>query len=73
MLNDPFLFNTQLYIHMHMTMDPEEFAPFAQDEMPIGEEPINVIRIVEPSNEWTQMHDTLAQEIFVEWNNRQRN
>ncbi|KAI4300254.1 hypothetical protein L6164_033651 [Bauhinia variegata] len=61
------------FIRMHMTMDSEEFSPLTQDELPIGEEPINVIGTVESSNEWTQIRDTLAQDMFVEWNNRQRN
>ncbi|KAI4346116.1 hypothetical protein L6164_013195 [Bauhinia variegata] len=41
------------FIRMHMTMDPEEFSPLAQDKSPIREEPINVIGTIEPSNEWT--------------------
>ena len=45
---------------MNMTLDLEEFTPLAEDEVPVGEEPINVIGTVEPSNEWTQMRDTLA-------------
>jgi hypothetical protein len=57
---------------MNMALDPEEFTPLAEDEVPVGEESINVIGTVEPSNEWTQMRDTLAQEMFVEWNDRRR-
>lgn len=57
---------------MNMALDLEEFTPLAEDEVPVGEESINVIGTVEPSNEWTQMRDTLAQEMFVEWNDRRR-
>ena len=60
------------FIRMNMALDPEEFTPLAEDEVPVGEESINVIGTVEPSNEWTQMRDTLAQEMFVEWNDRRR-
>ena len=57
---------------MNMALDLEEFTPLVEDEVPVGEESINVIGTVEPSNEWTQMRDTLAQEMFVEWNDRRR-
>lgn len=60
------------FIRIHMALDPEEFAPFVEDEVPVGEEPINVVGIVEPSNQWTQMRNALAQEMFTEWGNRHR-
>jgi len=51
---------------MTMEMDPEEFTPVAQDEVLVGEEPINVVGTIEPSIERTQMRDVLAEEIFID-------
>ena len=56
-----------------MEMDPEEFTPVAQDEVLVGEEPINVVGTIEPSIERTQMRDVLAEEIFIDQRNRRRN
>ncbi|XP_058783278.1 uncharacterized protein LOC131657951 [Vicia villosa] len=61
------------FIRVNMTMDPEEFSPFAEDEVPLGEETINVVETIEPSNQWTQRRDVHAQEVFIEWRNRHRN
>ncbi|XP_058733951.1 uncharacterized protein LOC131605633 [Vicia villosa] len=61
------------FIRVNMTMDPEEFSPFAEDEVPLGEEAINVVETIEPSNQWTQRRDVHAQEMFTEWRNRHRN
>ncbi|PNX76503.1 hypothetical protein L195_g032452 [Trifolium pratense] len=60
------------FIRMNMASDPEEFASFAKDELPVGEETINVVGTIEPSNQWTQMRDAHAQEMFTEFGNRHR-
>ena len=44
-----------------MAIDPEEYAPLADDERPIGEEPL--IGTIEASDEWTKRRDELAQEM----------
>ncbi|WOL07881.1 hypothetical protein Cni_G16630 [Canna indica] len=58
------------FIRMNMKIDPLEFATITDDELPIGEEPINIISTVEPSNEWTQSRDNLAQQMWDEWRAR---
>ncbi|KAK7281017.1 hypothetical protein RIF29_08651 [Crotalaria pallida] len=58
------------FVRMNMAIDPEELSSLPEDTQPVGEEPINIIGTVEPSNEWTQMRDALAQDMFMEWRNR---
>jgi hypothetical protein len=58
------------FIRMNMALDLEEFTPFAEDEVPMGEETINVVGTIEPSNQWTQRRDAHAQEMFTEFGNR---
>lgn len=60
------------FIRMHMASDPEEFAPLAEDELPVGEEPIDVVETIEPSSQWTQGRDAHAQQMFTEFRNRHR-
>ena len=52
------------FIRMYMPLDPLEYAPMEDDEVPIGEDGINTIGTVEASAEWTQMRDNLAQEMY---------
>jgi hypothetical protein len=46
---------------MNMASNREEFTPFAVDEVPMGEETINVVGTIEPSYQWTQTRDAHAQ------------
>ena len=58
---------------MYMALDPEENTILTLDDMPIGEETlesnndVESIDVVEPSNEWTQWRDDIAQEMFESW------
>ena len=53
------------FIRINMAIDPEEYTPLADDEMPMGKEPL--IETVEGSNEWTKKRDELAQEMQNEF------
>ncbi|XP_039134179.1 uncharacterized protein LOC120271562 [Dioscorea cayenensis subsp. rotundata] len=56
------------FICINMVVDPEEFTPLANNEMAIGEEPL--VGTVEPSNEWTEKRDNLAQEMWHDFRRR---
>lgn len=40
-------------ICMNMTMNLEEFSPFIEDDVPLGEETFNVVGTIEPNNQRT--------------------
>ena len=58
------------FIRTCMSFDPEEHTPLTGDAVPVGEDPNNVIGVVEASNQWTQWRDELATQMFVEWQDR---
>ncbi|KAB2626461.1 hypothetical protein D8674_020079 [Pyrus ussuriensis x Pyrus communis] len=58
------------FIRMYMAVDLEENTRLAFDELPIGEDLLEVlayIETVESSQTWTQWRDDLAREIYDEW------
>lgn len=42
------------FIHMNMELNPKKFTSIVEDGVLVGEELINVVGTIEPSNEWTQ-------------------
>ncbi|KAK2653136.1 hypothetical protein Ddye_012992 [Dipteronia dyeriana] len=61
------------FIRMYMDVDPEEYTPITLDELPIGEDILDVLEsidVVEASDEWSQWRDDLAEEMFDTWMSR---